>query len=563
VGTINNDRRQVSVSSATIAGGVCGASLAAVPTSFERPPLHTANSLRQLLGARAIKVGLVGMVTGAALTAATAGAVNLSGGDALEVGGAIAGAGLIAAQLGRIKPAGFALRDSGGITRSLGKMAVVGGSAVAGTAALQSLDVDPFSSKVGSGVLTGIIGGSMTLGTLGLMGALRQPPRAEMAARTILEPTLHSLDGMTPASAKQFMAERDAFARSAFLELPAAATSGSADARWDAVAKGKGFLRGVATTADIAQTMGRDGEIAIRQPSRIYTSLNEAADPGARIKLTLDRFRAAMAGPDGPYGMVHVISADAAGGTSELLPLGIEHGRRGNVVTIMMQTASTSPERAFFATDDMSTHYEQLMRGIKKHIDSMPGAAAERPKVVTSGLCLGTVPIYKARARNGGDLGALGISHAILPVGPAMSRDVRSVIGKIDRGDVAGVHVRSRQEVLDRLARGERAPSMLVHTEDDDPLRIGLQSLLMRFPMREGQYFMPVVSAAAHYLDAGLEQPVAGRMLEVGHRVEATAIADANFGAGLGMTAAQMDAVDQAGIRFNAIRGISRQPVAN
>lgn len=530
------ERGDASVVASAIAGGALGASLSLLPSTFARPMMP-----------RVPQLAVAGLIAGAGLGAASAGVANLTGTDGVTGGALLAGAGLVAAVAGAGMPNVGRLRDAGSIVSSVGKLGVAGGVAVAGTSALRDSDVPGLDSKIGAGLGAGLAAGAVTLGGLAVMGATRRAPTVAAAARSTLVPTAGSLDGITPERARTIVAEQDSIARAALETLP-----GTDAGTWERIGTGRVFLRGVATTDEIAQTSGQE---ALRAPSRLFVGAAEAATPEARAQLMLERFDAAGGVS---FGTIHVASPDAMGGTGSLLPLAVEHGRRGDVITLMAQTSQVAPEKALGKVDEASRTLELVLRGIKDRLDELPPDQA-RPPVLLSGLCYGTLPIYKLRDRLGGSLRAVGVDHAILPVGPALSRPVRTLAGQLDRGEVPGLHARTRTELLEALERGDPTPELLVQSSVDDPLRVSLPSLLVPFPMRERQRFVPVMSAVSSYLDSRIDEPIAGRMLEVGHRVEPTATAAANFGFGLGMGRAQMDAIDQLGVRANAIRGIAKQ----
>ncbi len=530
------ERGDASVTASALAGGALGASLSLLPSTFARPMMP-----------RVPQLAVVGLIAGAGLGAASAGVANLTDTDGVTGGALLAGAGLVAVVAGARMPNAGRLRDAGSIVNSLGKLGVAGGAAVAGSSALRDSDVPGLDSRPGAGLGAGLAAGALTLGGLAVMGATRRAPTVAAAARTTLVPAAGTLDGITPQGARAIVAESDAAARASLEALP-----GTDSGTWERIGTGRVFLRGIATTDEIAQTSGQE---ALRAPSRLFVGAAEAATPEARAQLMLERFDAAGGTS---FGTIHVASPDAMGGTGSLLPLAVEHGRRGDVITIMAQTSQVAPEKALGKVDEASRTLELVLRGIKDRLDDLPAGQA-RPPVLLSGLCYGTLPIYKLRDRLGGSLRVLGVDHTILPVGPALSRPVRSLAGQLERGEVPGLHARTRTELLEALKRGDPTPELLVQSSVDDPLRVSLPSLLVRFPMRERQRFVPVMSAVSSYLDSRIDEPVAGRLLEVGHRVEPTATAAANFGFGLGMSRAQMDAIDQLGVRANAIRGIARQ----
>lgn len=525
-----------SVVAPVLAGATLGASLSVLPSAFARPALPTVP-----------KLALVGAVTGAgASAAAAAGAYLLDrSGDGIHGGLVVGGAGLAAVAGGRLL--GRALpRDAGAIISSIGMLAAAGGGTVAATGAVREHGTSP----VVSGLTTGAAAGALLLGGLGAAGALRGAPTVQAAARTTLVPTAESLAGLTPDVAKAMVNERTDVARRAYLALP-----GADEAGWELIGSpGRGFLRGAAPVEEIEAA---SGATALRAPVRLYVGAAEAPSSAERVELMLRRFDAV----DGTsFGRIHVVSPDAMGGGSEMFPYAVEHGSRGNSITLMVQTMPSTPPnaRALRKVGEASDGLELLLRGLKARIGALP--ADQRPELDLSGLCYGTLPVYALRQRLGGSLHTLGVDHTFLPVGPAASRTVRELAGQLDRGEVAGgVHVRSRRELLAAMERGDATPETLVQSSPDDPLRIGLPSLLVPFPMRPGQPYIPVLSAVSNFLDSGIDKPVAGRMLDVGHRVEASATAAANHGFGLGMTPAQMDAVDQLGIRFNAARGIARE----
>lgn len=533
------ERGDASVVASAIAGGTLGASLSLLPSTFARPMMP-----------RVPQLAVVGLIAGAGLGAASAGVANLTDTDGVTGGALLAGSGLVAAVAGARMPHAGRLRDAGSIVSSLGKLGVAGGAGVAGSSILRDSDVPGLDSRLGAGLSTGLATGALALGGLAVMGATRRAPTVVAAARTTLVPAAGSLDGITPQRAKAIIAESDAAARASLEALP-----GTDAGTWERVGTGRVFLRGVATADEIGQT---SGQAALREPTRLFVGAAEAATPEARAQLMLERFDASGGAA---FGTIHVASPDAMGGTGSLLPLAVEHGRRGDVITIMAQTSQVAPEKALGKVDEASRTLELVLRGIKDRLDELPPGQA-RPQVLVSGLCYGTLPIYKLRDRLGGSLQALGVDHTILPVGPALSRSVRRLAGQLDRGEVPGLHVRTRTELLKALERGDAAPEVLVQSSVDDPLRVSLPSMLVPFPMREKQRFVPVMSAVSSYLDSRIDEPIAGRMLDVGHRVEASATAAANFGFGLGMSRGQMAAVDQLGIRANAIRGIAKQQVA-
>lgn len=525
-----------SVVAPVLAGATLGASLSVLPSAFARPILPAVP-----------KLAVVGALTGAGASAAAAAGAHLldRSGDGIDGGLIVGGAGLAAIAGGRLL--GRALpRDAGAIISSLGILASAGGGTVAATGALR----EHGASSVVSGLTTGAAAGALVLGGLGAAGALRGAPTVQAAARTALLPTGTSLDGLSPDAAKALVNERTETARRAYLALP-----GTGEAGWELIGSpGRGFLRGAAPVEEIEAVWGAQ---ATRAPVRLYVGAAEAPSPAERVELMLQRFDAV----DGTsFGRIHVVSADAMGGGSEMFPYAVEHGSRGDSITLMVQAMAPTPPNAaaLRKVDDASKGLELLLRGLKTRIGAMP--ADQRPELDLSGLCFGTLPIYTLRQRFGGSLRPLGVDHTFLPVGPAASRPVRELAGQLDRGEVpGGVHVRSRRELVEALERGDATPETLVQSSPDDPLRISLPSLLVPFPMRPGQPYIPVMSAVSNFLDSGLDKPVSGRMLDVGHRVEASATAAANHGFGLGMTPAQMDAVDQLGIRFNAARSIARE----
>ena len=530
------ERVNASVMASAIAGGTLGASLSLLPSTFARPMMP-----------RVPQLAVVGLVAGAGLGAASAGVANLTDTDGVTGGALLAGAGLVAAVAGARMPNAGRLRDMGSIVSSVGKLGVAGGAAVAGTSVLRDSDVPGLDSRVGAGLGAGLAAGALALGGLAVMGATRRAPTVAAAARTTLVPTAGALDGITPERARALVAESDDAARAAFEALPGVGPGG-----WERLGTGRVFARGVATSDEIAATTGKP---AIRPPVRLVSGAAEASTPEAQAKLILDRFD--VAGGTS-FGTIHVLAPDAMGGTGSLLPLAVEHGRRGDVISIMAQTTMVAPEKALGKVNEASRTLELVLRGVKERLDELPTGQA-RPPVLVSGVCYGTLPIYKLRDRLGGSLASLGVDHTVLPVGPALSRSVRTLAGQLDRGEVPGLHARTRAELLEALKRGDATPEVLVQSSIDDPLRVSLPSLLVPFPMRERQRFVPIMSAASSYLDSRIDEPIAGRMLEVGHRVEASATAAANYGFGLGMGRAQMDAIDQLGVRASAIRGIAKQ----
>lgn len=518
------------------AGGAFGASLSALPSAFARP-----------VWPRVPQLALVGLVAGGGLGAASAGAVQAAGLDGVSGGLMLGGAGVLAAVAGGRIPNAGRLRDAGSIMRSLGMLTAAGGAAVAGSTALRDGDGPIRDSRLGAGLAAGVATGMATLGVLALMGVTRRAPSVAEAARTTLLPAAGSLDGVTPAIAREMVEASDSAARATFERLPETdATS------WQRIGTGRAFLRGAATPQEIEQA---SGQAALRAPARLLVGAAESGTPEARAALALRRFDAS----DGmSYGTIHVVSPDAMGFTGELLPLAIEHGRRGDVISIMTLTTQVRPEKALLKVEEASRTLELVLRGIDERVGALP-PGHPRPQVVLSGLCYGTLPIYRLRERLGGSLRAVGVDNSLLPVGPALDRRVRTLAGQLDRHEVAGMHARSRGELLAALDEGIAAPELLVQTLADDPLRVGLHSLLVPFPMRERQRFVPVMSAVSNYLDSRIDEPIAGRMLEVGHRVEASATAAANLGAGLGMSGSHMAAVDQLGVRATAIRALAKQ----
>lgn len=524
-----------SVVGAATTTGVVGASLALLPTTFDRP---RAAHLGKLLP--------IGLVAGAGIGAASAGAANLVADDGIKGGARVAAAGGAAILAGTAVGNGGRIRDLGSILRSTGALVAGGGVAVAGSSALDRSLPDSNAANAATGLGLGVAGGALAVGALAIGGAMRRAPSAADAARHVLAPAAGSLDGVTPQVAADIVAARTDAAATLARSLPA-----RTDDPWRDAGMGKAFLRGVATKDDIAEVMG--GSADIRQPVRLFAGVAEAATPRERADLLLQRFDA-MRGTS--FGTIHVINPGAFGETNELVPLAVEHGRRGDVISIMAQTSATTPEKAMLKLDDAAKTFHHVLRGVRERVAHIPEGA--RPHVVMSALCYGNLPVHRVLERAGGDVRALGVDNALLVGAPAISRTARSIAGELERGERAGLLVRSSDDIAAARAAASTPPAVTMVIHDDDPLRIGAQSLLVPFAQRDGQPFVPIMSAASNWFDQGLDEPVAGMMREVGHRFEVEGSAAADLAFGLGMTREQLAGVDQQGVRFNAIRAIAK-----
>jgi hypothetical protein len=482
---------------------------------------------------------LAGFGFGALVAAPAADAIG--GDDALRGGLLMGGAGLATALAGRHLPNAGSMRDAGRVVASIGTIAAVGGGAVVGTEALDRSGAPLSDSSIGVATVAGVIGGTATAGVLALRGGYRPAATVAQAARSVLRPTEEALSAWTPELARADYATRTSAAKELLAKLPGADAS-----TWERIGKGRSFLRNAATTDDIRSTMNVD---AIRAPRRLLVATTEASTPEARAALMLERFDAA-GGVE--YGTVHVISPTAIADTNEVVPLAVEHATRGNVITLMTQTSQSEPYFVLHKVGQAQKTLDLVLRGIQDRIEALP--AASRPKVLLSALCYGSLSPVELGADA---LKARGVQHMLLEGAPALRREARALTGRLSRGEQEGVLAFSRAELDARVAAGGSTPSLTMLMHRDDPLRVGLNSVLVPASSQEQRPFVPVMSAINAFGDFGVDSPRGpGTLLEVGHQFAGTGVASANTAFGLGLTPARIEALEQFAVLRDAVRGI-------
>ena len=466
---------------------------------------------------------------------------SLGDADARRGGLLLTGAGVAVALAGRHVPDELLLRDLGSVTTSLGVLGAAAGTAVATSATIEGANLPVVSGPITSGAVAGAAAGAGTIGLLALAGALHRAPVITEAARSIVVPADHLLAGVTARSAHARNAERTELARTALEALP-----GATPQTWDTLGKGRTFLRNVASPADIEQVMGAP---ALRAPVRLHVGIHEAATPEARAALMLERFDAV----DGAsFGTVHVIGATAIGDTNEMVPLAVEHATRGDSLTLMMQTSQSEPYVAMQRLGDVRRTLDLVLRGVAERTAKRDHTM--RPRVLLSALCYGSLAPLRM-AQDGAALTGIGVDHALFMGPPAVARHARAVAGRLDRGEIAnGRLVRSRAELEELEAAGATTPRMLMAIQTDDPFRVGLHSTLVRPGRGTPAPFVPVTSAIATFVDSAAGSWKPGLFPEANHEFTAVGVPAANHAFGLGLTPAQVEAIDQHGVLVDHLR---------
>lgn len=483
--------------------------------------------------------GLVGFGAGS-LVAAPA-ADLLGGGDAMRGGLLIGAAGLATAVVGRHVPGIGSMRDAGRVATSLGTVAAVGGGAVAATEAVDRADLPILDSKAGAGLLVGAAGSAAVLGVLALRGGFRSAPSVAEAALQTVTPHADDLAKWTPELATADNAARGAEAKRLLAALP-----GTDAKSWERIGTGRTFLRGVATPDDIRSTMG-DG--AITTPRRLVVAAKEAKSPEARAALMLERFDAAGGIK---YGTIHVVSPAAIGDTDEVVPLAVEHARRGDVITLMTQTSQTEPYFVLHKVPQAQRTLDLVVKGLNERIQALP--PEERPEFLLSALCYGALSPVELGMDS---LRANGVQHVLLEGSPALRRESRALAGRLERGEQAGVLAYSGAELDELAASGAPAPDLTMLMHRSDPLRVGLQGLVVPASSQEGRPFVPVMSAINAFGDFGIDTPKQpGLWYEVGHRYQATGVSSANAAFGLGLDPEQVATLRQHAVLRDALRGM-------
>ncbi|MCW2921796.1 MAG: putative rane protein [Thermoleophilia bacterium] len=509
---------------------------AAAATSFM--PAAYAKGLGRQAAVTAI-AGLVGFGAGNLIAAPAADLVG--SGDAVQGGLLVGAAGLVTAVIGRHVPGIGSMRDAGRVVTSLGTIAAVGGGAVAATEAVDRADLPILDSKAGAGLIVGAAGSAAVLGVLALKGGFRGAPNVAEAALRTVTPSADDLAAWTPELASADNAARSGAAKQLFEQLP-----GTDANSWKRIGTGRTFLRGVATPEDIRATSGLD---PIATPRRLVVAAKEAKTPEARAALMLERFDAAGGIK---YGTIHVVSPAAIGDTDEVVPLTVEHARRGNVITLMTQTSQTEPYFVLHKVPQAQRTLDLVVKGLNERIQALP--PEERPEFLLSALCYGALSPVELGIDA---LKANGVQHVLLEGSPALRRESRALAGRLARGEQAGVIAYSGAQLDELAASGAPAPDVTMLMHRNDPLRVGLQGLLVPPSTQEGRPFIPVMSAINAFGDFGIDMPKEpGLWYEVGHRYQATGVSSANAAFGLGLEPEQAAAIRQHAVLRDALRGM-------
>ncbi|MCW2924440.1 MAG: putative rane protein [Thermoleophilia bacterium] len=490
------------------------------------------------------------VTTGAALlgfgmgSAVAQPAARLVGGGDAVTGGLLLGAtGVALAIGGHHLPSGARLRDAGAVVSSIGVLTAAGGGAAALTSAIDGSDTDGHGT-VASGAVAAAVLGTATLGVLAARGGLRRAPSVAEAARSIVTPSAASMAKWTPDLAKADYEVRSAAAKAHLLGLP-----GTSERTWDQVGKGRSFLRGVATPADIRETMGVD---ALRTPVRLAVGAPEAKGrPEEVARLMLERFDAANGSS---FGTIHVVSPAAIGDTDEIVPLAVEHAKLGDTITLMPQTVQSEPFFVLQRLGDTQRTLRLVLEGLQQRIAAQP--AETRSELLVSSLCYGSLAPVRIGAEG---LAKLGVDHALLEGAPAFSRAARATAGRLERGEQEGLVAWGRADLDAAADSGRAAPRFTMHDHHDDPLRTGASDLLVPSREHRDRPFVPVISALNSFADFGADTPkAAGQWAEAGHQFQATGVSAANAAFGLGLTPSRRAAVQEFAITRDALRDIGR-----